>query len=98
MMIQIYALGAFCEKDERESRYIGEMLEWYRREDAKHLKRNALNEMVENLTCLNALDGKIWRSDQKIEMDEKIIPKRIVGKLGKATWKIRDELRDECQN
>ena len=28
--------------------------------------------MVENLTCLNALEGKIWKSDQKVVMDDKI--------------------------
>ena len=32
--VRISALDAFCEKDGRRSRYIGEVLEWYRGEDA----------------------------------------------------------------
>ena len=52
-------------------------LEWYRGEDAGDLKRSELNELVEILTCLNALEGKIWNCDQKIVMDEKIV-KNIV--------------------
>ena len=42
----------------RKSRYIGEVLDWYRGEDAGDLKRSELNELDENLTCLNALEGK----------------------------------------
>ena len=51
--------------DGRKSRYIREVLEWYRRENAGDLKRSELNELVENMTCLNALEVKIWKSDQK---------------------------------
>ena len=40
------------------SRYIGTVLEWYRGEDAGNLKRSELNELVENLTCLNVFDVK----------------------------------------
>ena len=40
--VQISALDAFYEMDGRKSRYIGEMLEWYRGEDAGDLKRNEL--------------------------------------------------------
>ena len=69
--VQFSALDPFYEMDGRKSRYIGEVLEWYRREDAGDLKRSELNEFVENLTCLNALEGKIWKSDQKVVMDEK---------------------------
>ena len=47
--MQISALDAFYEKDGRKSRYIGEVLEWYRGEDAGDLKRSELNELVENL-------------------------------------------------
>ena len=47
--VQISALDVFYEMDGRKSRYIGEVLDWYRGEDAG-----------ENLTCLNALEGKIW--------------------------------------
>ena len=37
--VQISALGAFYEMDGRKSRYIGEVLERYRREDAGDLKK-----------------------------------------------------------
>ena len=43
--------------DER-SRYIREVLDWYRREDAVDLKRSESNELVENITCLDALYRK----------------------------------------
>ena len=51
---QISALDAFYEMDGS----IGEVLEWCRREDVGDLKRSELNELVENLTRLNALDGR----------------------------------------
>ena len=56
--VQISALDAFYEMDGRKSRYIGEVLDWYRGEDAGDLKGSELNELVENLTCINALEGK----------------------------------------
>ena len=68
--VQISALDAFYEMDGRKSRYIGEVLEWYRGEDAGDLKRSELNELVKNLTCLNALEGEIWKSAQNGVMDE----------------------------
>ena len=64
--------------DGRKSRYNGEVLEWYRGEDAGDFKRSELHELVENFTCLNALKGKIWKSDQKVVMDEKIVPKIVM--------------------
>ena len=73
--VQISALDAFYKMDGRRSRYIGEVLDWYRGEDAGDLKRSALNELFENLTCLNALEGKNWMRDQKVVTDEKINPK-----------------------
>ena len=76
--VQISALDAFYEMDGRKSRYIGEVLEWSRREDAGDLKRSELDELVENLTCLNAFEGKIWKSDQKVLMCEKINPKILM--------------------
>ena len=80
--VQISALDAFYEMGGRKSRYIGEMLEWYRGEDAGDLKRMELKELVENLTCLNALEGKIWKSNQKVVMDDKIDLKIVMyGKL-----------------
>ena len=75
---QISALDAFSEMDGRKSRYIGEVLEWCRGEDAGDLKRSELNQLVENLTCLNAFEGKIWKSDQKVVMDEKINQKIVM--------------------
>ena len=34
-------------------------------------KRSELNELIENLTCLNALEGEFWKSDPKVVTDEK---------------------------
>ena len=51
--ISISALGVFYEMDGRKSRYIRDVLDWYRGEDAGDLKRSELNELVENMTCLN---------------------------------------------
>ena len=42
----------------RESRYIKEVLGWYREEDAGDLKRSELKELVESMICLNVFDGK----------------------------------------
>ena len=42
--VQISVLDAFYEADGRKSRYIGEVLEWYRGEDAGDLLRSELNE------------------------------------------------------
>ena len=69
--VQIYALDAFYDIDGRKSRYIGEVLDRYRGEDAGILKRSELNELVGNLTCLNVLEGKIWKNNQKFVMDAK---------------------------
>ena len=62
--VQISALDAFYEMDGRKSRYIGEVSEWYRGDDAEDLKRCELHEVVEILTCLNALKGKLWKSEK----------------------------------
>ena len=51
--------------DGRKSRYIGEVLVWYRGEDAGDLKRSELNDLVENLTCLNALEGNFGKVIRK---------------------------------
>ena len=53
--------AAFYGMDGCKSRYIGEVLDWYRGEDAGDLKRSESNELVENLTCLNALEGKFGK-------------------------------------
>ena len=76
--VQISAFNAFFEMDGRKSRYIGEVLEWCRGEDAGDLKRSELNELVENLTCFNALEVKLWKSDQKVVMDDKISQKIVM--------------------
>ena len=67
----ISALDAFYEMDGRKSRYIGEVLDWFRGEDAGDIKRSELNELVGSLTCLNAFEVKIWKSTQKVVTDEK---------------------------
>ena len=59
--VQISALDLFYEMDGRMSRYIGGVLEWYRGEDTGDLKRSELNELVENLTCLDALERKFGK-------------------------------------
>ena len=41
--VQISALDAFDEMDGRKRRYIGEVLQWHRGEDAGDLKRSELN-------------------------------------------------------
>ena len=56
---KISALDAFYAMDERMSRDIGEVLDWYRGEDDGGLKRSEFDDVVEDLTCLNALERKI---------------------------------------
>ena len=65
---RISALDAFYEKDGREDRYIGEVLERYRGEDAGDLRRV---ELVEKWTCLNVLEKDFFNSDPKILTEEK---------------------------
>ena len=59
--VQISALDPFYVMDGRENRHIGEVLEWYRGEDAGDLKKSELKELVENMTCLNAPDGEKFK-------------------------------------
>ena len=66
--VQISALDAIYGEDGRRSRCIGEVLEWYRGEDAGNSKRI---ELVENWTCLNVLEKKICKLNSKILMEEK---------------------------
>ena len=68
--VQISALDPFYEMDGRQSRYIGEVLEWYRGEEAGDLKKSE--------TCLDAFMGKIWKCNQKVVTEEKINPKILV--------------------
>ena len=46
-------------------------MERYRGEDAGDLKRSEVNKWVEVRTCLHVLERKIWKINQKIQMDEK---------------------------
>ena len=51
----------------RGGRYIKEVLDCYRDEDAGDLRRSELNELVERMTCLNALEGEGeegWKSEK----------------------------------
>ena len=66
--VRVSALDAFYGNDGRRSRYIGEVLERYRGEDAGDLKRI---ELVEMWTCLNVLEKKICELNAKILMEEK---------------------------
>ena len=59
--VQISALDAFSEKDGRKSRYIGEVLERYRGEDAGDLKRSELNEIGHVSTLSRETFGKVIR-------------------------------------
>ena len=68
--IQISALDVVYEIDGRRSRHISEVLDWYREEDAGDLKRSELNEFVENMACLTALEGKFWRSEKSWESEK----------------------------
>ena len=48
--VQISALDVYCEMDGRKSRYIKEVLDRYRAEDAGDLRRKDLNELAEIVT------------------------------------------------
>ena len=45
--------GITYEMDGRQSRYIKEVLDWHRDEDAGDLRRSELNESVGSATCPN---------------------------------------------
>ena len=59
---QISALDVSLEMDGQKSRYIQEVLNWYREQDAGDFRRHKLNELVEHMTALNALERKLWKS------------------------------------
>ena len=67
---QISALDAFNEMDGRKSRCLGEVLDWHREQDARDLKRSELNELVENLTCLNPSRVETWKSEKSWKSDQ----------------------------
>ena len=54
--IQISALDVLCEIDGRESRYIKEVLGWYREEGTGDLKISDLNELAESMAGLSAIE------------------------------------------
>ena len=56
-------------RDGRESRYIREVLDWLREQDARDLERDGLNGLIENMTALSGLEKseKSWRSWQREE-------------------------------
>ena len=65
MMMATYkfsAVDAFYEMDGRQSRYIREVLDGYRGEDAGDLKRSELNKLVDNMTCLTLSRKKCGQS------------------------------------
>ena len=76
--VQLSALDALFEIDGRKSCYNGEVLDWYRGEDAGDLKRSELNELIDNLTCLNAFQRKTWKSNQKIVMNEDLVQNGVM--------------------
>ena len=96
MMYKFLRLDAFCEEGGRRSRYIGEVLERYRGEDAGDLKRI---ELVETWRCLKILEKEMsksnpeilteekswrtWKSIQNIVMDEEFLKNFVMGaKIG----------------
>ena len=66
--IQISALDVFYQVDRRESRQIKEVSDWFREEDAGDLRRSELNE---HMTRPNAFEGKIGKTEKKLEECEK---------------------------
>ena len=50
------------EMNGHESRYIKEVLDWFREEDTRDLKRSELNQSIGSMTCLSVLKGKNWKS------------------------------------
>ena len=82
--ILISALDAVYEMDGRESRYIKEVLDWYRHEDVGDLRRSELNELVESMACLDAHEGKSeksWKSEnsnQNIVMNEEFVKNSVM--------------------
>ena len=51
-----------------------------------------LNELVEHLTCLNALEEKNWKSDQKVVMNEDLVQNSAMND------KFVKNFVDECHN
>ena len=94
--IYTFALDVFFQIDGRQSRYIKEVLDWYREEDARDLRRSELNEQVESMTCLNPpIEGENWKSEnswksekgnQNIVISEKFVKNIVMNEeFGKST-------------
>ena len=52
--MQLSEFDVCYEMDGRKSSYIEELLDWYREEDARGLRRSELNVSVESTTCLKS--------------------------------------------
>ena len=76
--VPISALDSFYEMDGRKSRLIGLVLDWLGGEDTGDLKRSELDELVENMTCLNALAGEMWNFNSKIVTNEKQVQNSVM--------------------
>ena len=57
-----------------------EVLEWCREEDTGDLKISELNELVESMKCLNALEGKIGKIYQNVLTECYNYPRRCDGR------------------
>ena len=84
--VQLSAFGSIYEMDGRKSRYIGEVLEWYRGEDAGDLKRSEIYVFIcrEFDMSKRPRVEKNWKSDQKVVMDDTINPKIL---MDEKSWK-----------
>ena len=51
------------------------MLDSYRDEDARDPRKGELNELVENMTTLNALEGQIWKDEKSWKSKQNIMMK-----------------------
>ena len=111
--VQISALDACYRMDGRKSRYIREVLDWYRGEDAGDLKRSELNELVENKTCPNGLVGEMmkfnpkiltdekswqtWKSNQNIAMNEELVQNSVMNEE-LVQNNVMNEIREELRD
>ena len=81
-----------------EKRYIKEVLDWYRGEDAGDLRVDDLSELVENMSALNAFKEKSEIS-LKIEKSEKsnqnIVVEKIVKKSVMDDTIVKNSVMDE---
>ena len=57
-------VGNILRDDGWKSRDIKDVLNWNREQDTRDLRRNDLNELLENMMALSALEEKSWKSDE----------------------------------